>query len=123
MGKSRLLEEAHAAASDLGIRLMTALASEIEQGFPFGVMRQLFERPLLEAESGERERWLTGAAALAADIITRPPTTASGARADRSISDDSYARQHGLYWLASNVSAPASGRARSRSGLTLANGG
>src|SRR5947209_5949247 len=105
MGKSRLLEEAHAAASEVGIRLMTALASEIEQGFPFGVMRQLFERPLLEAESGERERWLTGAAALAADVITRPPPTASGGRADRSSSDDSYARQHGLYWLASNVSA------------------
>lgn len=46
LGKSRLLAEARAAASEMGIRLLTALASDIEQGFPFGVMRQLFERAL-----------------------------------------------------------------------------
>src|SRR5215470_16517830 len=53
MGKSRLLEAARARASDLGVCVLSARATELEQGFPFGVMRQLFERTLLEADAGE----------------------------------------------------------------------
>src|SRR4051794_37330760 len=52
MGKSRLLEEARVRASELGIRVLNARATELERRFPFGVMRQLFERPLVEADSG-----------------------------------------------------------------------
>ena len=106
MGKSRLLEEARARASDLGLRVLHARATELERGFPFGVVRQLFERPLLEADTGERERWLAGAASLAADVLAEAPTTASGVPAPGpSAGDAGYAWQHGLYWLASNVSA------------------
>ncbi|MFL5860568.1 MAG: ATP-binding protein [Solirubrobacteraceae bacterium] len=107
LGKSRLLEQARAAAPSLGVRALPALASDLEQGYPFGVMRQLFERCLMEADSGERDRWLAGAAALAADVVTAPPTSWSGPPAERTIGDDSYAWQHGLYWLASNLSADA----------------
>src|SRR5688500_7974572 len=78
MGKSRLLQEARARASDLGLRVLHARATELERGFPFGVVRQLFERPLLEADSDERDRWLAGAAALAADVLAGALTTASG---------------------------------------------
>jgi len=46
IGKSRLVEGARVRASELGIRVLSARATELEQGFPFGVMRQLFERPL-----------------------------------------------------------------------------
>src|SRR5215211_1667392 len=74
MGKSRLLEEARAEASELGVWVLGARATELERGFPFGVVRQLFERPLLEADRGERDRWLAGAAALAADVLTAAPT-------------------------------------------------
>jgi hypothetical protein len=106
MGKSRLLEEVRAAAPDLGVRVLGARATELERGFPFGVVRQLFERPLLEADSGVRDRWLAGAAALAADVLTAAPVTASGAPAPGpSAGDPGYAWQHGLYWLASNLSA------------------
>src|SRR6478609_9237154 len=70
MGKSRLLEDGRVRASELGFRVLSARATELEQGFPFGVMRQLFERPLNEAEADERRRWLAGAAALAADAVT-----------------------------------------------------
>src|SRR5688500_13294559 len=73
IGKSRLLAEARQRASQSGVRVLDARATELEQGFPFGVVRQLFERPLLEAEPGERERWLGGAAALAADVLTGAP--------------------------------------------------
>jgi hypothetical protein len=106
MGKSRLLDEARTWASHLGFRVLSARATELEQGFPFGVMRQLFERPLLEADSGERDRWLAGAAALAADVLTGRPATLPMAPSPGPLaSDPGYAWQHGLYWLASNLSA------------------
>ncbi len=56
-----------------GFGCSRARATELEQGFPFGVVRQLFERALLEADADERERWLAGAAALAADVLTGAP--------------------------------------------------
>ena len=105
MGKSRLLEEARAPASDLGLRVLAARATELEQGFPFGVVRQLFERPLLEADAGERDRWLAGAAALAADVFTGAPTASVAPAPGLAAGDPGYAWQHGLYWLASNLAA------------------
>lgn len=104
IGKSRLLEEARAWGADHGVRVLSARATELERGFPFGVIRQLLERPLLEADAGDRGRWLAGAAALAEDVITGAP--GSGSFASRpSVGDPGYAWQHGLYWLASNLSA------------------
>ncbi len=106
MGKSRLVEEACERASEHGLRVLSARATELEQGFPFGVMHQLFERPLLEAEAEQRDRWLAGAAGLASEVLTGEP--ARDARAPMpgpAASDPGYAWQHGLYWLASNASA------------------
>ena len=105
MGKSRLLQEARGRAAGLGIRVLGARATELEQGFPYGVMLQLFERLLVEAGSGERERWFAGAASLAADLLMGASAASPGGAA-RSLSegDPGYAWQHGLYWLASNVS-------------------
>ena len=106
IGKSRLLEEIRVRASGLGVRVLGARATDFEQGFPFGVVRQLFERPLLEADSGERDRWLAGAAALAADVLsTAPGANSEGAVVGSSTGEGGYAWQHGLYWLASNLSA------------------
>ena len=105
MGKSRLLEEARTRASDLGLRVLAARATELEQGFPFGVVRQLFERPLLRADGDERDRWLAGAAALAADVLTTAPTASASPLPAPGAGDSGYAWQHGLYWLASNLSA------------------
>src|SRR5436305_7324291 len=104
MGKSRLLEVARLRASELGFRVLSARATELEQGFPFGVVRQLFERAIVEADPGERDRWLAGAAALAADVLTAAPTPSATVRASAPAAADSgYAAQHGLYWLASNL--------------------
>jgi hypothetical protein len=106
MGKSRLLEEARVLASGPGLRILAARATELEQRFPFGVVRQLFERPLMEADSDERERWLAGAAALAADVLTGAATSAPRAPPPGpAAGDPGYAWQHGLYWLASNLAA------------------
>ncbi len=107
MGKSSLLEEARARASDLGFSVLSARATELEQGFPFGIIRQLFERQVLEAGAAERERWLAGAAALATEVLTGAPVTTSPtltpAAPGPSGRDPGYAWQHGLYWLVSNL--------------------
>src|SRR5437764_6841491 len=81
MGKSRLLEVARVRATELGLRVLSARATELEHGFPFEVMRQLFERAIVEADPGQRERWLAGAAALAADLLTTAPTPSPTSRA------------------------------------------
>ena len=105
IGKSRLLEQARGEASDLGVRVLDARATELEQGFPFGVMRQLFERLLIEAAEGDRERWLAGAAGLASEVLTGAVGT--GSAQAPSAGDPGYAWQHGLYWLASNLASDA----------------
>ena len=105
LGKSRLLKLAGARASELGFRVLGARGTELEQGFPFGVVRQLFERALLSADEGERERWLAGAATLGAEVLTGAPTTIPGTAAGTGAEEPSYAWQHGLYWLAANVSS------------------
>ena len=104
MGKSRLLDVTRVRAAELGLRVLSARATELEQGFPFGVIRQLFERAIVDADPGERERWLAGAAALAADVLNpRPASDAIGY--GPAAGDSGYAWQHGFYWLASNLSA------------------
>lgn len=96
MGKSRLLEAARSWAPAAGVRVFAARATELEHGFPFGIVRQLFERPLLEADAGERGRWLTGAAALATDLLS---TTCSGATHHRQArSPSSRAGSRGSRW-------------------------
>src|ERR1700759_1974588 len=68
IGKSRLLIEARSRGEQRGRRVLTPRATDLEQVYPFGVVRQLFERALLEAEPDVGERWLSGAAAPAADV-------------------------------------------------------
>ena len=104
IGKSRLLGDARERATQLGFRVLAARATELEQGYPFGVVRQLFERLVADATPGERERWLSGAAALAADLVTGAPVPAP---ATAYAGDPGYAWQHGLYWLASNLASDA----------------
>ncbi len=104
IGKSRLLEQAQLRGVEVGLNVLEARGTELEQGFPYGVVRQLFERPLAEAGPDERERWLAGAAALAVELLTGAPVPVAGASAS---GDPGYAWQHGLYWLASNLSVDA----------------
>src|ERR1700756_4864521 len=105
MGKSRLLQEARGRAADLEFRVLAARATELEQGFPYGVMLQLFERLLREADGGQRERWFDGAATLAGDLLVgASAATLGGTETNSSEGDPGYGWLHGLYWLASNVS-------------------
>ena len=68
------------------------------------MVRQLFERRVLEAEPRERERWFVGAAGRAAEVLTAAPMPAAAEPAGPAAPDPGYAWAHGLYWLASNIS-------------------
>ncbi|MBE2318621.1 AAA family ATPase [Solirubrobacter sp. CPCC 204708] len=94
LGKTSLLRGAGAAAREAGLRVLHARGSELESGFPFGVVRQVFEPLLFGAAGEERARWLAGAAALAGPMFE---PAAEGATADP------YQRLHGLYWLTANL--------------------
>ena len=99
MGKTRLLGEARAAAEAAGLEVVAARGGELEQGFAFGIVRQLFEPLLARASGADRSDLMTGAAALARPLFDEPqfapgpegPTAAS------------FAMLHGLYWLLANL--------------------
>ena len=98
LGKTSLLATAGRTARAGGMRVLSARGSELEASFPFGVVRQLFESILHGAPAEVRTRWLSGAAGLAA-----PMFDASAAVESLDVADASYARLHGLYWLACNL--------------------
>jgi DNA-binding CsgD family transcriptional regulator len=78
-----------------GFRVLRASGDDLERSLAFGIVRQLFERPLARDE-GLRERVLGGAACVAAGVVlpgergTPAPSSAA-------------AVNHGLTWLAANL--------------------
>src|SRR5215216_594694 len=95
IGKSRLLDAARGQASAAGMLALRARASELESGFPFGVVRQLFEPAL--ARIDDAEALFAGAAGLARHIVD------AGAPLTNDRVGDGFAGLHGLYWLSVNV--------------------
>jgi hypothetical protein len=98
IGKTSLIELACSQAAGLGFEVLRARGSELEAGFAFGVVRQLFERRLAAAGPGERAALLAGPAA-----ATRP--LLAGELAGPPAGDSSFAVLHGLYWLVVNLAA------------------
>lgn len=94
VGKTRLLLALREQAEAAGVRVLGARAGELEGGFPFGIVRQLFE-PLVLAPGGEA--LLEGAAGPAARVFD--PV------ADGETADASFAALHGLFWLTTNLAA------------------
>ena len=97
IGKSALLDAVCGRAAQAGWQVVRARGSELEAGFAFGVVRQLFERHLAELDPDDRAELLSGPAA-----ATRPLWGEAGAGAAR---DTSFAVLHGLYWLTANLAA------------------
>src|SRR4051812_31972467 len=94
IGKSRLLSEARALAA-AEFEVLTARGGELEGEFAFGIVRQLFEAPLAVAAPDARAELLGGAAELSASLFGSAPDAGEGA-------ESSFAKLHGLYWLAAN---------------------
>ena len=98
IGKTALAEEAGRRAGVLGHKVVRARGSELEAGFAFGVVRQLFERCLADAGAAEREALLAGPAAAVRPLL-------SGSLAEDPVGGSLFAVLHGLYWLVANLAA------------------
>jgi DNA-binding CsgD family transcriptional regulator len=98
IGKTSLVEAACARADELGHEVVHARGSELEAGFAFGVVRQLFERRLAGAAASEREDLLAGPAAAVRPLL-------SGEFGAQPAGDSWFAVLHGLYWLVVNLAA------------------
>ena len=95
IGKTTLIGAARLQAGERGLRTLSARASQLEHDFPFGVVRQLLEPVLYAADDAQRERWFTGAAAMARSLFD---PLASGHD-----EEERFRRRHGLYWLVANL--------------------
>lgn len=96
IGKTSLLRAATASGSERGMLALSASASELEQQFPFGLVRQLIEPVLANADESARARLLSGAARLAASAVGLDREAPAHA-------DPSFGPLHGLYWLVANL--------------------
>jgi DNA-binding NarL/FixJ family response regulator len=91
IGKTTLLR----AACRGDLRILTARGLALEQGFPYGIVRQIFDPVRVTCLWNEL---LDGAAGLAARVFD---WTEAGPVED----DVRYAAMHGLYWLVANLAA------------------
>ena len=100
IGKTRVVLAAGWHGRELGLTTLSARCSELEQDFAYGLVRQLFEAPLVAASAPERAGLLAGAAGHAAPLfgVAAPEEDAAGA-----LLDPSFAILHGLYWLCANL--------------------
>ena len=104
IGKTALLTEARTAAAESGMRVLRSRATKMETNFAFGVVRQLFEPPLVEASELERADLLQAAAGVAADLLGLPGAPPTDRQSSSGV-DPSFAILHGLYWLCANLAA------------------
>ena len=111
VGKSHLLLTARREAEGRRLTTLAARGMELERGVPFGLARQLFVPHLLRATPDERDRLLSGPAALARSLLGDAATSGSEAGMGEG---QAGALVEGLYWLAVNLAragAPEPGEA------------
>jgi DNA-binding CsgD family transcriptional regulator len=98
IGKSRLLAQTENVALSSGMRVLRARGSELERGFGFGLVQQLFEVAL--SRENHPEELLAGPAAQAAVVLSEPGRPGD----DRVAPAGDFPVLHGLYWLTVNLS-------------------
>ncbi len=91
IGKTSLLREACRMGLAQRFRVFDATGLELEGGFPFGIVRQLYERALNETGRVDRGMLAPGAAAIFAASVSE-----SGG-------DPSFQALHDLYWLVAEL--------------------
>jgi DNA-binding CsgD family transcriptional regulator len=102
IGKTRLLSAAGGLAGRRGFTVLRACGGELECGFAYGVVRQLFESRLRAASAQERAALLEGAAGWALPVLGLDPAVETGGKSE---AEARFAIQHGLYWLVDNLTA------------------
>jgi DNA-binding CsgD family transcriptional regulator len=90
LGKTRLLQEARAGATEAGLGVMAGRATELEQDFPFALVRQLLGPQIAGLSTEEQEQVFEGAAAAHGAL-------GLGLEEDRA--QDAFAVLHALYWV------------------------
>jgi DNA-binding CsgD family transcriptional regulator len=96
IGKTSVLEAAKDLARERDVAVAGARGSELETAYPWGVLRQLLERRLRGMPGAERERLLSGAAAVAGPVVLPDGDAAP---------EGSFGVLHGLYWLVAGLAA------------------
>lgn len=99
IGKTTLIRATIAAARERGMTVISGRGGVLEQDVEFGVVRQMVERLVIEADQAEREALLAGPAAPAGAALglTDPPEDPGPGR------DTSENLLHGFYWLTVNL--------------------
>ena len=98
IGKTSLVEAACRRAEGRGREVLRARGSELEAGFAFGVVRQLFERRLAGAGPTSARRCSPGRR-------RRCGRCCWASSVETAAVDTSFAVLHGLYWLTANLAA------------------
>ena len=101
VGKTRLLEAGRDHARKAGMQVLTARATELERGFAFGVVRQLFAPALRAGTLGGDALDATGATAAALRALG--VEVATGEVTPPSLGDSSFSTLYGLYWLTAEI--------------------
>ncbi|MFN2543217.1 MAG: AAA family ATPase [Actinomycetota bacterium] len=96
IGKTSILQAACRRAGDLGREVLRSRGAELETGFAFGVVQQLFERWLRAMNASERHTLLAGPAGAVRALVAGEP-------AESSPEDTAFAVIDGLYWLTLNA--------------------
>lgn len=99
IGKTELMAQTRRLARETGLLVLSARGSEVEQGFSFGVVRQLFEPHFARLSPQERRALVAGPAARAGRLLGEEGVP-EGGRAD-----SSFAALHSLYWLVANLAS------------------
>jgi DNA-binding CsgD family transcriptional regulator len=102
VGKTRLLEIAAEMAGREAVCVLRARGGELERSFPFGLATQLLGPAVSLLKADERRSVLSGAAALAAEIVD-PRARVEANEIGRQ--EALYARLYGLYWVCAGLSA------------------
>jgi DNA-binding CsgD family transcriptional regulator len=98
LGKTTLLEAIAREAGAMGVGVLTARGSVLEGEFAFGIVRQWLDQ-IARWDPDERAAMLNGPARVVAGLMDPGPAP------DPSLTDNTFARLHGLYWALANLSA------------------
>jgi hypothetical protein len=96
IGKTRLLARGCALGQRAGLRILRASCGEFEATYPWGMMRQVFDRIVRDDSAAGSRRFLRDAGRLALPALGLG--VAAGGR-----KDDEFALLHGLYWLTADM--------------------
>lgn len=99
IGKTALLAAAGGRARAEGFTVLRARGAEVEGSIGFGIVRQLFEDPLVHSDPDERVALTRGLAGAAVDALGLDPTR--GFPAAPPATEPHHF--HGLFWLCANL--------------------